>query len=67
MLRKFMIGRENLTNKLKHIPQEAEARMEYAAALDRFTLLVERFGEGTVIGWISGGLPPAATQALATK
>jgi stage II sporulation protein D len=63
----FLSG-DQLTNKLKHIPQEeAEARLAYADALDRFRRLVGRYGEGTVIGWISGGLPPAAMQALATK
>jgi stage II sporulation protein D len=62
----FLSG-DGPTNKLKHVPQEAEARMAYAAALDRFSRLVGRFGEGTVIGWISSGLPPAAMQALATK
>ena len=58
---------KKLTNKLKHVPQEAEARMAYGAALDRFSRLVEQFGEATVMGWISAGLPPAAMQALATK
>jgi stage II sporulation protein D len=62
----FLSG-ERITNKLKHIPQESEARVEYAAALDRFSRLVEKFGERTVMGWISGGLPPAAMQALAMK
>ena len=63
----FLSG-EQLTNKLKHIPQEeAEARLAYADALDRFRGLVGRYGEGTVMGWISGGLPPAAMQASATK
>ena len=62
----FLSG-DGPTNKLKHVLQEAEARMAYAAALDRFSRLVGRFGEGTVIGWISSGLPPAAMQALATK
>jgi stage II sporulation protein D len=62
----FLSG-ERVTNKLKHIPQESEARVEYAAALDRFARLVDRFGETAVIGWISLGLPPAAMQASATK
>jgi stage II sporulation protein D len=63
----FLSG-DRPTNKLKHIPQEeAEARMAYASALDRFSVLVKRFGEGTVMGWISAGLPPAAMQALAMK
>ena len=63
----FLSG-DRPTNKLKHVPQEeADARMAYAAALDRFTRLVEQFGEGTVMGWISAGLPPAAMQASATK
>src|SRR4029077_12332861 len=62
----FLSG-DRLTNKLKHVPQEAEARMAYGAALDRFSRLVEQFGEATVMGWISAGLPPAAMQALATR
>jgi len=62
----FLSG-DRPTNKLKHVPQEAEARMAHAAALDRFSRLIDRFGEGTVMGWISGGLPPTAMQALATK
>jgi stage II sporulation protein D len=45
----------------------AQAREAYDAALDCFTRLVDQFGEATVLGWISGGLPPAAMQALATK
>ena len=45
----------------------AEARRAYEMALDRFTRLVEQFGEGTVMGWISAGLPPVAMQAVATK
>jgi stage II sporulation protein D len=63
----FLSG-DRPTNKLKHVPrEEAEERLAYAAALGRFSRLVEQFGEGTVMGWISGGLPPAAMQAVATK
>ncbi len=63
----FLSG-DGITNKLKHIPQEeAEARMAYVDALDRFRRLVGQFGEAVVMGWISGGLPPAAMQAPATK
>jgi stage II sporulation protein D len=45
----------------------AEARRVYEMALDCVTRLVGQFGEGTVMGWISAGLPPAAMQASATK
>jgi stage II sporulation protein D len=45
----------------------ADARRAYEMALDCVTRLVEQFGEGTVMGWISSGLPPAAMLALATK
>src|SRR5205085_11714749 len=62
----FLSG-DRPTSKQKHDPQEAEARLEYVAALNRFSRLVGQFGEGTVMGWISAGLPPAAMQALATK
>jgi stage II sporulation protein D len=47
--------------------ESAEAQWAYAAALDCVTRLVEQFGEGAVMGWISAGLPPAAMLALATK
>jgi len=44
-----------------------EARRAYAGALERFTALVEEFGEATVLGWIERGLPPAATAGPAGK
>jgi stage II sporulation protein D len=62
----FLSG-DRPTNQRKHAPQEAAARLAYAADLDRFERLVERFGEATVMGWISSGLPPAAMQAPARK
>ena len=46
---------------------QAEARLAYDAARNCFTALVDQFGESTVLGWISKGIPPAATQALAMK
>jgi stage II sporulation protein D len=40
---------------------QVEARRAYEAALDCFNRLVEQFGEGKVMGWISAGLPPGFT------
>ena len=44
---------------------QAEARAAHAAALDCFATLAGRFGEATVLGWLSRGLPPEATRELA--
>ena len=50
-------------SKVKSDSARGFARLAYDAALDRFSRLVDQFGEAAVMGWISAGLPPAAMQA----
>jgi hypothetical protein len=52
---------------LRQTADPAEARRAYAEASAAVTSLVQRYGEGTVLGWVRTGLPPEVTKASASQ
>ena len=56
---------------LRQTGDEARAARAYRDAAGAVAALARRYGEGTVFGWVKGGLPPevknASSKQLPTK